>query len=106
MKEFTSENYTIILGMNREENDKLVRNSHPEDVWLHLEEGSSPHAIIQTSERINSKMLRNASRMIKENSRAKNEKVVRIIWTRVINLVPTEKLGEVQIKGGTHLYIF
>jgi len=38
--------YTIRVGRNRKENDKIVQESKPMDVWLHLSAHPSGHAVI------------------------------------------------------------
>lgn len=99
MKVFTGDKYTITLGCNKEENIQILLNARPEDIWLHLEDGSSPHAIIQLEGRVGNKMLRQASKMIKDSSKARQEPECIIMWTRVKNVKPTSIVGQVEIEG-------
>lgn len=44
----TNKEYTVIIGKNKNENDLIIRQSHPRDLWFHLQGISSPHIILQT----------------------------------------------------------
>ena len=104
MKVFTGDSYTITMGTNREENAQILMDALPDDIWLHLEEGSSPHAILHVEGRVSSKMLRQASHMIKNSSRARKEDSVKVMWTRVKNVKPTSIIGEVEIEGEYNVF--
>lgn len=41
---------TLVLrvGMSQRENDTLVRQSQPHDIWFHLDNVSSPHMVLST----------------------------------------------------------
>jgi predicted ribosome quality control (RQC) complex YloA/Tae2 family protein len=46
--EETNKQYTVLVGKNKNENDLLIKNSNPCDLWFHLQGVSSPHIILQT----------------------------------------------------------
>ena len=45
----TNKQYTILIGKNKLENDTLIRNSEPNDLWFHLDNMSSPHIVLKTN---------------------------------------------------------
>lgn len=40
--------YTIRIGRNARENDKLLRASQPTVLWFHLTDETSPHGFLET----------------------------------------------------------
>lgn len=42
----TDETYQLSIGSSAQENDHLVRTSHPEDTWFHLDTLSGPHFVL------------------------------------------------------------
>ena len=48
MIEVLLEGFNIRVGTNKEENDCLVRESDPEDYWVHISNYPSAHAIIKS----------------------------------------------------------
>jgi predicted ribosome quality control (RQC) complex YloA/Tae2 family protein len=44
----TNKEYTVFIGKNKNENDLIIKNSHPNDLWFHLQGVSSPHIVLQT----------------------------------------------------------
>ena len=87
----------ILMGENENENDILVRQSKPKWTWIHLEKGSSPHAVIEV-EKPTTEELYTAANLVVENSKRRFEKNVKVIYTQIRNLRLTEKKGEVILK--------
>ena len=51
-------NYTLYIGENKEENDALVRQSDPNDIWAHISNYPSAHGVIRNpSERKSQTLL-------------------------------------------------
>lgn len=48
---FEHDGYTILVGRNNIQNDRLVRFAAPEDIWLHTQKYHSSHVIIVTEGR-------------------------------------------------------
>ena len=71
MKIHSMPDYVILIGSDREDNEAVLDNANPNDVWMHLDDHSSAHAVIQTSGRITHKMLKHAARLIKASSKFK-----------------------------------
>eukprot|EP01068_Selenidium_serpulae_P005712 Selendium_serpulae@DN414_c0_g1_i1.p1 len=40
--------YTVYMGLDKYENDKLIRFGWPEDVWFHVDDLSSAHVYVRT----------------------------------------------------------
>ena len=72
MKIYTHEGYTLKIGTSAHENDMLITDAHPDDIWLHLEKFSSPHGIlgpiINTSTGTDAHAIAWAAGLVKENS--------------------------------------
>ncbi len=45
-REFTFEGFTIYAGRNNLQNDRLLREADPDDIWLHTQKYHSSHVII------------------------------------------------------------
>ena len=50
-REFSHNGFTILVGRNNLQNDRLVKNSAPNDIWLHAQKYHSAHVVIVTSGR-------------------------------------------------------
>lgn len=48
-REFTCEGFTVLVGRNNVQNDRLLRTASGEDIWLHTQKYHSAHAIIVTN---------------------------------------------------------
>ena len=66
-------NYEIKLGKNSKENYQLVTNSNPNDIWVHLSEYPSGHAIIinPLAKKVPFKVLKKACVLVKQYSKYK-----------------------------------
>lgn len=45
----TNKQYTVLIGKNKYENESIIKQSNPHDLWFHLEKMSSPHIILQSN---------------------------------------------------------
>ena len=50
-REFSHDGFTILVGRNNLQNDRLVKNSAPNDIWLHAQKYHSAHVVIVTGGR-------------------------------------------------------
>jgi|TARA_R110002073_G_scaffold47550_1_gene128777 predicted ribosome quality control (RQC) complex YloA/Tae2 family protein len=98
MKEFTMDGFTILIGQNAHENDELVRNSEPNDWWLHISRGSSAHGVIKNpnNSRVPHKILKYCCRNIKHFNNA--GKKIEFDVTKIKNVIPTDIPGRVNLK--------
>lgn len=92
------ENDNIIykLGQNAKENFELIDNSSLLYWWFHLDDYPSGHCIIEASN-ITYSMALIASKLVKENSKVKTEKNIKVVYTQLKNIKKTKNLGEVLI---------
>ncbi|XP_050425531.1 coiled-coil domain-containing protein 25 [Adelges cooleyi] len=98
---------TLIRGADSNENDELIDNMLPEDVWFHVEDLSSAHVYLrlkekQTLDDIPEKLLEDACQLVKANSikGCKMNEVV-VIYTMWSNLkkISGMKSGEVSFNN-------
>ena len=45
-REYTHNGYTVLVGRNNLQNDRLLKKASPEDIWLHAQKYHSSHVII------------------------------------------------------------
>ena len=77
-RRFTIEGHTVLVGRNAEENDRLLRDAGPEDVWMHARDVSGSHVIIRREGRreIPVRVLRKAASLAAHYSKARSERRV------------------------------
>ena len=107
MKEEYYLDYIFYIGENAQDNFELLDkfNDNQEYLWFHLNSFPSPYIIINITKselmsNINkSLILKYACELCKNNSKYKNLKNLKIIWTPIKNLKKTNNIGEVLISG-------
>ncbi|XP_022175768.1 coiled-coil domain-containing protein 25 [Myzus persicae] len=94
---------TLLRGVDSYENDELIENMLPEDVWFHVDSLSSAHVYLrlkegQTIDDIPKPLLEDACQLVKANSiqgcKLAEVKVVYTMWSNLKKL-PGMKPGEV-----------
>jgi predicted ribosome quality control (RQC) complex YloA/Tae2 family protein len=85
------------LGRNAKENFELIDNADPDDWWFHLSDHPSGHCIIDSSS-IDKSMIIFAGNLVKEYSKLKTHKNVKIVYTQIKNITKTKTLGQVIVK--------
>ncbi|KAL5236931.1 hypothetical protein ACI65C_004341 [Semiaphis heraclei] len=94
---------TLLRGVDSYENDELIENMLPEDVWFHVDSLSSAHVYLrlkedQTIDDIPKELLEDACQLVKANSiqgcKLAEVKVVYTMWSNLKKL-PGMKPGEV-----------
>jgi predicted ribosome quality control (RQC) complex YloA/Tae2 family protein len=90
---------TIRVGAIAKENDLLVKESHQDYIWCHLDNLPSPHVVIESSNPT-SEELKQAFQLVKFFSKQKNSQQANIIYCRIRDLdrVDISKSGLVNIK--------
>jgi len=68
--------YTVLVGRNARENDRLLREARPDDVWMHARDAAGSHVIVrqQGGEEIPHGVLEQAARLAAWFSKARGEK--------------------------------
>ncbi|KAJ0031982.1 hypothetical protein Pint_12796 [Pistacia integerrima] len=65
--------YTIFMGLDKYENEELIKYGFPEDVWFHVDKMSSAHVYLrlhkgQTIDDISEGVLEDCAQLVKANS--------------------------------------
>ena len=99
MIHITHLNYEISLGKNSNENYELVVKANPNDIWVHLSDYPSGHAIITnpSGKRVPFKGLKKACILVKQYSKYKRESKLDcdIAYVKDIEI---DKNSEVEVK--------
>ena len=82
------EGYPILVGRSAAENDRLVREADPNDLWMHVRRYAGSHVIVQTrgAEDVPDAVLLTAARLAGRNSKAGKERRVEVTVARVKHL--------------------
>jgi predicted ribosome quality control (RQC) complex YloA/Tae2 family protein len=88
-----TESYTIHIGRNAEENDRLVRAASPESVWFHIANHPSPHGILSGD--VTPESIQRTANLVKQYSKFKSFASIRVNAIECKHVAPTEKKGEV-----------
>ena len=80
--------YAIRVGRSAAENDRLVRDADPNDLWMHVRRYAGSHVIIHTrgAEDVPDAVLLAAARLAGRNSKAGKERRVEVTVARVKHL--------------------
>ena len=92
--------FTILVGSNRKENDTLVRESDPEDYWIHISDFPSAHAIVkvQSVGKFPLKPIKQACLIVKQkNNKCKTMRKLKFDITKIKHIKPTTVPGQVDI---------
>lgn len=95
MKQFAFDEFIFKLGNNAQENNQLLDEANQNDIWLHLENHPSPHGILFAEEIPNKNIIYQCAEEIKNNSKLKNQKNVKIMFTQRRFIKKTNTLGTV-----------
>ncbi|XP_055606691.1 coiled-coil domain-containing protein 25-like [Uranotaenia lowii] len=94
---------TLFMGLDKYENEELIKWGWPEDVWFHVDKVSSAHVYLrlqqgQTLDDIPSTVLEDACQLVKANSIQGNKmNNIDIVYTMWDNLkkTPAMEVGQV-----------
>lgn len=91
---------TYTIGQNANENDQLIANANPGDLWFHVNNKKSCHVIATVPDTIDRKDLKyivNQGAVICKMHSYPSEKNLPIVFTRVRNIQKTDTPGTVII---------
>uniref|UniRef100_U5EWE4 Coiled-coil domain-containing protein 25 n=1 Tax=Corethrella appendiculata TaxID=1370023 RepID=U5EWE4_9DIPT len=104
---FTSDivtpNVTLFMGLDKYENEDLIKYGWPEDVWFHVDKVSSAHVYLrlqpgQTIDDIPETVLEDAAQLVKANSingnKMNNIDIVYTMWEN-LKKTPSMEVGQV-----------
>ncbi|XP_078038155.1 coiled-coil domain-containing protein 25 [Augochlora pura] len=94
---------TLFMGLDKHENEDLIRWGWPEDVWFHVDKYSSAHVYLrlqsgQTIDDIPTTVLEDAAQLVKANSIEGNKiNSVDVVYTMWSNLKKTQGMEVGQV---------
>jgi predicted ribosome quality control (RQC) complex YloA/Tae2 family protein len=99
MKEFEYDGHRILLGKDRSDNVQLLKNfGHTDYTFMHLKSYPSSHVIIMTNTP-SDETLEFAAQACKQQSKYKNLRGVKAIYTAYSNVRKTDVPGAVVFKS-------
>jgi len=78
-----AEGFSILIGRSALENDRLLREAAPDDLWLHAKGFAGSHVIVKRGglKEIPEAVLQRAARLAAEHSKARGERRVQVVVT-------------------------
>jgi len=95
--------YTIFMGLDKFENEELIKYGFPEDIWFHVDKMSSAHVYVrlhkgQTIDDISEGLLEDCAQLVKANSIQGNKvNNVDVVYTPWQNLKKTASMDVGQV---------
>lgn len=95
--------YMIFMGLDKFENEELIKYGLPEDIWFHVDKMSSAHVYVrlhkgQTMDAISEGLLEDCTQLVKANSiqgnKVNNIDVVYTPWSN-LKKTPSMDVGQV-----------
>ena len=86
------------IGLNAKDNTNLVKQASQQDLWFHVQNGTSAHVIL-THDQISPDTISAAAHACKSHSKFKHVRKVKIMYCEVKNLKAGSKPGQVLIKS-------
>jgi predicted ribosome quality control (RQC) complex YloA/Tae2 family protein len=97
--------YNIYIGRNAKSNEQIIKMSHPESLWFHINNISSAHIIFETKGDDIPKRYINQVALKLFNYKNNLPKNCNVIYTKVKNVKLTNVLGTV-VPSNTKLLKF
>lgn len=89
-RRYAFQGYLILVGRNGRQNDALIREAHPEDLWLHAKDRPGAHVIVKgdrkNAEEIPDGVLTRAAELAAYYSNGRSSTKVRVSYTPVKSL--------------------
>jgi len=98
-----SGDYTIFMGLDKFENEELIKYGFPEDIWFHVDKMSSAHVYLrmrkgQTIDDISEGLLEDCAQLVKANSIQGNKvNNIDVVYTPWQNLKKTPSMDVGQV---------
>lgn len=95
--------YTIFMGLDKHENEDLIKYGFPEDIWFHVDKMSSAHVYLrlhkcQTIDDISEGLLDDCAQLVKANSIQGNKlNNIDVVYTPWLNLKKTASMDVGQV---------
>ncbi len=79
--------FRVLVGRSARENERLVREAHPRDIWLHARRVPGAHVIVKSAGReVPREVLEEAARLAAWHSKARYDTKVAVTYTEVRHL--------------------
>ncbi|XP_057434672.1 uncharacterized protein LOC130727534 isoform X2 [Lotus japonicus] len=95
--------FTIFMGLDKYENEELIKYGFPEDIWFHVDKMSSAHVYVrlhkgQTIDDMSEGLLEDCAQLVKANSIQGNKvNNVDVVYTPWSNLKKTASMDVGQV---------
>jgi len=95
--------YVIYMGLDKHENEDLIKYGLPEDIWFHVDKLSSAHVYLrmhrfQTMDMITPELLEDCAQLVKANSIQGNKlNNLDVVYTPWYNLRKTQSMDVGQV---------
>ncbi|KAL3013889.1 hypothetical protein AAZX31_06G078500 [Glycine max] len=95
--------FTIFMGLDKFENEELIKYGFPEDIWFHVDKMSSAHVYVrlhkgQTLDDLSEALLEDCAQLVKANSIQGNKvNNVDVVYTPWSNLKKTASMDVGQV---------
>ncbi|XP_043704384.1 coiled-coil domain-containing protein 25-like isoform X1 [Telopea speciosissima] len=95
--------FTIFMGLDKHENEELIKYGFPEDIWFHVDKMSSAHVYVrlhkgQTIDDISEDLLEDCVQLVKANSIQGNKvNNIDVVYTPWYNLKKTASMDVGQV---------
>jgi predicted ribosome quality control (RQC) complex YloA/Tae2 family protein len=92
-------NITFTVGKNAKENSTIIEGASPDDLWFHLENLPSEHVVATIPQDLSLdktqiiKIAIQGAVLCKQYSKFSSKKNLPIIYTRIKDILKTEKIG-------------
>ncbi|PQM34239.1 coiled-coil domain-containing protein 25 isoform X2 [Prunus yedoensis var. nudiflora] len=94
--------YTIFMGLDKFENEELIKYGFPEDIWFHVDKMSSAHVYVrlhkgQTIDGISEGLLEDCAQLVKQFHPSNKVNNVDVVYTPWSNLKKTASMDVGQV---------
>ncbi|KAL5729215.1 hypothetical protein ACHQM5_002193 [Ranunculus cassubicifolius] len=95
--------FTIFMGLDKHENEDLIKYGFPEDIWFHVDKMSSAHVYVrlnkgQTIDDMSEGLLEDCAQLVKANSIQGNKvNNIDVVYTPWYNLKKTASMDVGQV---------
>lgn len=101
---FNFDDIKFRLGKNAKENHLLIDYADKDDWWFHLDNHPSGHVIVDIND-ISNEQIIFAAQLVKQHSKLKNHKNVKVCYLQVKYIKKTKNPGEVKLLKNPHIII-
>src|SRR3989338_6339110 len=92
--------FTIVIGENSHDNDKLIAQARQNDIWFHLKKFPSAHVILQCHDRpdqVTKRHLVECATQVKKHGKYRNLPYLIVMYTQISAVHRTETPGLVHV---------